>query len=288
MQRQHHIHAEMWPRCAKVEIQNGTLHCDLALNRQYNLVDAYHLAPHIQFLNCKSIDEFLTFTRAWGPLYLVHTPGAEEIRVGKLTRRLDESQADQRWLRAIKYMIDACRGREDQRDSLVEFMAAEVDRDRMSNTYQEGKAPLFHTVLQLKFHFQSDPVSWAKSTDLGSIKRALAFSVEMNVSAPSSYGLRVEETRRGFEIKPSFSLGSLWGALRWMLWLDEWNRMPPLSCSECLRIFRPSTAHKMKYCTHECAHRATNREWRRKDLRQRKKILKARLDGGTYGPRKAR
>jgi hypothetical protein len=269
-------------------VKDGSLHCELDVSHQYDLIDAYRLDPHVQFLNCKSVDDLRTFTRSWGPLYLVQTLGAEEIKLGKAIRRLDECQAHWRWLRAVKGMIDACKGREDWRDSLVEFLTAEGDIDRTSNTYQPGKAPVFCDMFQLNFRCERDPISWTKCADLGSIKRALVFSVEVACGAPSSYGFRVEGRRKGLEIIPRFGLHTLWEALRWMMWMDEWNHCPPLPCSECHRIFRPSTAHKKKYCTHECAHRATNREWRRKDLRERKKKLKSKVKGGINGPGETR
>jgi hypothetical protein len=269
-------------------VRNGLIRCELTLDRQYDLVDAYPRGPHIQFLNCETVDDLKSFFRAWGPLYLVHTPGDEEIRLGKVVRQLDECQAHRKWLRAVKRMIDACKGFEDARSSLVEFLASEVDIHRTDPTHQPDTAPFFHEILRGRFHYEGDSVAWAVSTDITSVKRALIFSIESNVSAPSGYGLKVDEGRKGIEIKPHFSLGSLWDALRWMLWFDEWNHWPPLPCLECHKIFRPSTAHKMKYCTHECAHRATNREWRRKDLRKRKNKLNVRTRGGTSGPRKAR
>jgi hypothetical protein len=81
-------------------------------------------------------------------------------------------------------------------------------------------------------------------------------------------------------------LHSLWDALRWMLFFDEWNDRPPMVCQECPKIFRPSSAHKMKYCSPECAHRATNRAWRRKDLSKKK--VKRESTGGTDVSRKTR
>lgn len=292
MQRTHHVHAAdipaaPWPRCNKVEIRNELLYCELALDRQYDLVDAYRRSPHIQFLNCKTPGDLQSFTRAWGPLYLAFTTAGDERTLGKAVRRVDECEAYRRWLRAVKGMIDACRGREDERRSLAEFLAAEVDIDRTSNTYQPDKEPIFHDLLKHEFHYKGDSVVWADSTKIGSVKKALALSVETYVRAPVAC-LRVEQRRRGFEIKPSFSLPTLWDAMRWMIWLDEWNGWPPPACLECHKIFPQLSAHERKYCSPECAHRATNRQWRRKDLRQRKKILKTKADGGTHGPRKAR
>jgi hypothetical protein len=171
----------MWPRCAKVELRDGALYCELALNRQYDLIDAYRSDPHIQFLNCKSPEDLRLFTRAWGPLYLVGTPGAEEITRGIAIRGLDESLAHQRWLHAIKGMIDACKGLADQRDALVEFLNAESAMDRTSNTYRPGSAPLFYQILQQQFQLEDDLAGWVASADLSSVQRALAFTVEMNV-----------------------------------------------------------------------------------------------------------
>jgi len=277
----------MWPRCATVELRDGALYCELALNRQYDLIDAYRSDPHIQFLNCKSPEDLRLFTRAWGPLYLVCTRGAEEIVHGTAIRRLDETHAHQRWLHAIKGMIDACKGVADQRVALVEFLGAESDMDRTSNTYQPGSAPLFHQILQQRFQLEDDLAGWVASADLSSVQRALAFTVEMKLQGPRG-GLRVDQKGRRIEIKPRFAVGTLWDALQWMLWLDEWNRRLPLSCLECHRIFRPLTAHEMKYCTHQCAHRASNREWRRKNLREQKIKRKTKTRGGTNGPRKTR
>src|SRR6267154_2677960 len=287
MQSQHHVHGKafptaLWPRCSKVEISNELLYCKLALDRQYDLVEAYRKTPHIQFMNCKNVDDLQSFTRAWGPLYLVLTPGNEDIRLGKAVRRLDECEAHRRWLRALKGLIEACRGRSDERGSLKEFLDAEADLDRTSNTHQPGKTSIFHSHLEQLFGYAGDSVAWAASTDIDSVKRALSLSVETYVRAPIGC-LRVEETKRkGFEINPSFSLQTLWDALRWMIWLDEWNGWPPPACLECHRIFPRLTAHERKYCSPECAHRATNREWRRKDLLHQRK-LKTKADGGIRG-----
>jgi hypothetical protein len=273
MQLQHHIHAvptALWPRCTKVELRNEMLYCKLALDNQYDLAEAYPKSPHIQFLNCRTTEDIQSFTRAWGPLHLVLTSGAEEIRFGTAIRRLDECEAHRRWLRAIKGMIEACRGRQDERRSLVEFLAAEVDIERTSNTFVSTQVPIFHAQLKGLFRYEGDSLAWAGSTDTGSIKRALAFSVQANVTAPEGR-IEVKEKRKGFELKPGFSISTLWEALRWMIWMDEWRGWPPPVCLECHKFFPQLSAHERKYCSPKCAHRATNREWRRKDLRARKK-----------------
>jgi hypothetical protein len=284
MQYQHRIHVlkrGMWPRCDSVEVKSNAIVCELSLDRQYGLVDAYNKAPHVQFLNCNSLDDLRVFTQAWGPLYLIQQPEGQEGRHGTAIRRVDQFQAQRRWLSAVKGMVDACKGTADLRASLSEYLSAEVDVDRTDPSYQSDKAPFIHFTLQLMFGFQGDPIAWAESADIPSLKRALAFLVETNVTAPLG-SLMVEQRGRGLQVKPSFSVQTLWDALRWMLWFDEWNFSPLLSCPECQRIFRPSTAHKTrKYCTYKCAHRATNREWRRKELRKQKSNIGHKTKGGT-------
>jgi hypothetical protein len=279
MQSHHPIHAatppQLWPRCTKVEIRNGSLLCVLDVDRQYDLVDAYRKDPHIQFLDCKSVDDLQKFTRAWGPLYLVQTPGAEEIKHGQAVRRVDECLAHVKWLRAVQHMIDACNGRADWRASLLEFLAAESDIERTSDIYKPGAEPLIQAILRNRFRFDCDPATWAASTSTDSVRRAVICCVELNVTGTVGR-LKVEKKQKGFEFKPYFSLPTLWDALNWMLWFDRLNRRPPRSCLECRRIFRPLTAHEQKYCSQKCAHRVTNREWRRKDLRRRKREARKR------------
>jgi len=290
MQLQHHVHTlspGKWVRCSKVERKEGQLSCELALDRQYDLIDAYAKTPHIHFMNCRSVEDLRRFTLAWGPLWLVLEPGNEDLRLGRATRRIHECQAHHRWLRALKGLTEACRGRTDQRGALVEFLRAEVDLDETSNTYQPDKIPTFLLSLQYSFGYVGDSVAWAASTNIGRVQKALAFCVEAHVRAPVGC-LRVEtKGREGFEIHPSFPLSTLWEAMQWMLWVDEWNGWPPPVCPECHKIFPQSTGHKKKYCSPPCAHRATNRKWRRKDIRARKKLPKVAANGGTNGTHKA-
>jgi len=291
MQHQHRIHviaSVSWPRCAKVDVKDETLHCELALNRDYDLIDAYPKDPHIQFLNCQSAADIEGFTKTWGPLYLVQTQGNEDLKVRKLDRRLDEWMAHRRWLRSVKGLIDACRSLDDERKSLVEYLVAENDMERTGPGFRPGQQPLAYLHLRSLFRHEGNTVDWAESAPIGIVRKALASSLQICLTAPAGYGVRVEESKGKFEIKPSFGIGNLWEALRWMLWFDEWNQWPPIACLECHKIFRPLTAHKIKYCTHKCAHRATNREWRRKDLRRKKEIGKKQERGGTNVTRKTR
>jgi hypothetical protein len=65
-------------------------------------------------------------------------------------------------------------------------------------------------------------------------------------------------------VEAGWTISCLEDALRWMIWYDEFSKHPLVCCSECRTVFRRETAHSKKYCTHDCAHRATARVWQRK------------------------
>jgi len=91
------------------------------VGRAYDLVKAYSKTPHIRFLNCQTQEDFQTFVQDWGPLLL----SDEEWKRGKAVVPLEYYRAYRRFFRAIKSMIDACRGVGDQRDSLIEYFVAQ-------------------------------------------------------------------------------------------------------------------------------------------------------------------
>ena len=267
-----HFERQLWPRCKRVEVRGDSLSCILDMDHQFDLIDSYLRDPHVQFLNCKSLDDLVVFTRAWGPLYLVESPS--ERKRGTAVRRIDECQAHLRWLRAVHRMVQACRGGSDWRESLAEFLGADSVYERTSNFLKPGEVPANHWMLQHRFRFKGDATAWAASADISSIQTAVILCVEANVNAPQG-GVKVEKKGRVFELIPSFELRSLWDALQWMLWLDLENRRPPRACIECGRIFRPLTARLTVYCSHACGHRVANRAWRRKDLRSKKRRRRA-------------
>jgi len=288
MQVRKHVHAhapDTWPRCSEVEIENGLLGYKLAKGRAYDLVEAYADEPHVKFANCESDADFRRFVLRFGPLLL---PEQNPI-LGWGVVPLRDYQAASRFLRSVMRMMVACKKSQGHREALVEFFAA------LTNNPTPGpKRDVFNQAVSLDVisplsGFRTnigDPVEWAKHASATDVRKALASCVEDWFRSPNRWGFRVQAIGRGFEIKPSFELHSLWDGLRWMLFFDEWNKRPPVLCQECPKIFRPGTAHDRKYCSPECAHRAANRIWRRKDL-QKKRTNRKRI-GGTNVTHKTR
>jgi hypothetical protein len=287
MQLQHHVHAiaaDIWPRGARVEVGDGKIFCKFANARAYDLVGAYSKSPHIIFMNCDKDDDFQRFVSAWGPLLWF----PEDLKRGWSLVPLRDYRARRDLLRAVTKIMSACKGFQDERESLGEFITAILNMVSPGPTQELMKEAVSLDLIPSLPSLQQkgDPIKWAESASAADIRRVLASCVQDWFRSPSSWGFRVQARGKGFEIKPSFELHSLWDAMRWMLFFDEWNRRPPILCQECPKIFRPTTAHTMKFCSPTCAHRATNRVWRQKDLR--KKRLDGKRKGGKSGTRKTR
>ena len=210
-----------------------------------------------------------------------------EVKYGKAVVALQYYRAYSNYLRSIRRMVDACKGLEDHRESLIEFLTAKVNAVSAGPTRDDFKELAALDVSEvIDRPVRGDLKAWARSASIGDIRRVLASSVEDTLRSPRGSGFCVTVQGKRFTIRPSYQLYSLWNALIWMVWFDEWNRWPPRACPECQKIFRPSTAHKKKYCDYACAHRAANRKYRRQDLRRRK--LETKAKGGANGPDKAR
>jgi hypothetical protein len=278
----------LWRSCRSVQLRGNTIHCELT-DTPYDLADAYQGAPHLQFSNCSTDDDLVAFVHTWGPLRLK----PQEQHTSRVSVTLQEYWAWQKLLRSIHHMLDSCRHNRNERESLAGYFAAWIDA-APTNSIRRLIMKDFAFDIQRSINrlvppgfVVKNPMEWATSGNILLVRRVLAQRAEMATKPPRRYGLRVEAKTNRFEIKPSFELEDLWSALQWMVFYDEWNARPPTLCKECPRIFRARSANQTKYCSPTCAHRATNREWRRRDLREHGKRT-IRSKGAPNGPRKTR
>jgi hypothetical protein len=273
MQFQHNVHTiapSFWSFAYEVRIEGRTLECRIRPGQHYDLVEAYSRAPHIEFLNCESPDQFKEFVTRWGPLLISDEQWANRRAIAQI----DDYRNYRNLFLAISGLADACRGRKDRRESLVDYFRAEAGMLRAGHGREELQELSYLDRIDpstANSAGKRDPIEWVRSASDAEVLRVLIGLFEDWVRPPNPWGLRVYPRRRRLEIKPCFELYSLWDGLRWMLWFDEWNRFPPTTCPECRKVFRPSSHHKQKFCSWPCAHRATNRKWRRKDLRSKKR-----------------
>lgn len=260
-----------WMRCRSVHIQEGTIVCELDWTRTYDLERAYPKDPHIQFLNCTTDEELRRFTQAWGPLYLRETGGADsEWRTGRVVRPLAAYRADLRRFRSVKGILEAAKGRGDERAALEEFLAADEEEFQFSALYEPGKATHHQFTLKLLQRFEGSIFEWVESAPIVQLREALKHCVEAEVTMPMTGGVRVVLHRGRTKVVPSYRLSTLQGALAWMIWFDEWTTNPPTVCPACHTIFRPPSFHRMIYCSNRCAHRIAMQKYRQRKLRARK------------------
>jgi hypothetical protein len=247
-----------WMRCKSVILRDGVLHCSLATERTYVLTEAYENDPHISFASAETDQDLIAFVRAWGPLYL----NEEQARSGATSLPLSYCRAFQGWLRAQVDLLAAFKRAEGEQAALHNFVEAEYEYAR--NTAVPSNEPIALEFLRRSFGISGDIVQWVKGAELRAVRAATDFLVPLEPIVP--LGARLICRRRGNrrEVEASWAISTLEGALRWMVWYDEFTQHPILCCQECRKVFRGQTAHARKYCSPEHAHRATARNWQRR------------------------
>lgn len=283
MEVQHHINTQLWPRGENVSFQDRGgkryLQCTLALDRSYELAAAYTYAPHTEFMNLKSDKELAQFVHAWGPLRL---PDAERAR-GFSSMRLDWCWAFQRRFTAFGRLLESFGRAEEERARLREYLAMSEEecKVRELGSIANSTGFLFNWMqtdrlaqqLAAKTSGPDGPdqviSAWFEKANSESVRSAVAYLIE-RVSYTQPAYIKPEWEGRRPRISVSLGLENLEDALEWMIWNSYWLEDPLMFCRECHKAFRPETAHRRKYDSYECAHRATARSWRRKDLRRKR------------------
>ena len=282
MEVQHHINTQLWPRGENVSFQDRDgkryLQCTLALDRSYELAAAYTYAPHTAFMNLKSDKELAQFVHAWGPLRL---PDAERARAFS-TMRLDWCWAFQRRFTAFGRLLESFGRAEEERTRLREYLAMSEEESKVRELGPASQTVLVATWLETdslahqlaaKAHGTDILIQvigpWLEKANTESVRGVAAYLIEHVSYAPPAY-IKAEWKGRRSRITATLGLENLEDALEWMIWNSYWLKDPLMFCRECHKAFRPETSHRRKFDTPECAHRATARNWRRKDLRRRR------------------
>jgi len=248
-------------RCRNAEMRDGNLVCELDLSKTYDLEAAYPKDPHVQFLNCLADEDLLRFTRAWGPLYLRRGGPDDELQKGLVMRPVGKYRADARRFRGVKGILEAAKGHANERETLHEFLAADEEEFKFNPLCKPDESPYHEFFLKLWFGVEGSIFDWIQTGPILGIRSALKYCVQEEVAASWTGGVRVVPHRGRTKVVPSYRLGTLQDALRWMMWFDEWNTNPPTACPACHTVFRPTSRNK-KYCAYNCAHRIAMQKYR--------------------------
>lgn len=263
IQMQHHVNSlspGYWPRCRSVTIQDGRLHCRLDPQNLYSLDEAYSTQPHLLFLRMRTEGDLRDFTCRWGPLFYFDPDLTSDVSpVAWYWSR-------QHWLSALVKLVNAVRERHGERDALEKYVTA--DYEDQDVRFPEVKVPPTNAVMHL-LPAASD-LSAARiaigNADVRAIREAASEVVRQASVLVCSAGFDVRSTRP--RVVARWKIDSLDGALRWMVWRDEWRGQPLSYCAECHGVFSPKSKHRRKYCSQECGHRVAARKWA-KDKRRK-------------------
>jgi len=232
------------------------IECRLALDRKFNLAAAYEFGLPASFANAETDRDLLAFVRAWGPLYIPNSPifpgGIPPGGVVSLPLQIVRER--QRWIRAFVKLLSAFRSAERERESLLEFLHAD-------NPSRE-ETPTF-VMLRNRFHISGDIGDWVTGADLRAVPEFTDCIVSSALVYPIDVHLSCRRERRRRYVEAGWTFSNLEEALRWAIWQGEFTKRPIVSCKGCPKVFRVDSGHTRKYCTPECAHRASAREWQR-------------------------
>jgi hypothetical protein len=119
--------------------------------------------------------------------------------------------------------------------------------------------------------FDGDVLNWVEEASDRDVEKACLDLIPLLPQCAFVHHLRVERKARVNVVKAQFAPFSLIDALHWMVWQDVFHEHPFQFCEECRKLFQPDWQHAKKYCSPECAHRKTAREWQqRKREKQRR------------------
>jgi hypothetical protein len=255
-----------WPRCEAVSLNDdGVLRYSLALDT-YDLTEAYKSDLHIRFVNAETDTEVIEFVKSWGPLHAIWTAHISD----PASSHLSDFRMCQRWLRAFMDLCAAFKKAKREHATLLEFVEAESELCRSRTRISPG---LQH--LRFTCGIDGSIGDWLKAADLQTVRNAadslisIAWNpVRMTVSC------RRERKRRWIETRYRFT--DLEDALVWMVFNDEITKHLVMVCRECRKMFRVDSARVRKYCSNDCGHRATGRDWQRRKRKEERAAARRR------------
>jgi hypothetical protein len=298
-----------WLRGQPACVRADKIHCLLG-RETYDLVESYSHSPHLLFIKCKSDQELARFAEKWGPIYLTQAQLArgvsevpiEHYRVLRSWLRAvvylmdayrgsvdDDGRECRRYLEGF-FLAERLRQhyRKDLGPVRVEeigfhlqqaelgILSDEPINSNFKSASEEVPKMVGESWLEFcirgEYGIAGDTGSWIRGADVRMVRGAVQ-TVLRHTSLVLGVYLDCGERGGKPHIEARWTLGSLEQALSWMVWYDVLNQHSLLFCrnEKCCKPFRAESAHRRKYCSEECAHRVAARNWRRKDLEEKKK-----------------
>jgi hypothetical protein len=252
MKVQDHINTEYagWYRCIRVTFEGETVRWELSRTGKYDVLKAYARKPHRRLAEATDDDSLRSFVKAWGPLWinLNAWSGSDSLVFYRHQRDL---------FRAWIQLLDAIQNGKSLHDAAIRLLGLDPGtwaiwiRNRLGIA-GELKAPLNEEALSR--------VARADENEIGEVCSYLVGS--MPVPTPS---IEIQGKGKSKILRPTIGSYSLLSALYWMLWQDIFLGNPFKFCEECNGLIDFKDKHDRKFCSPECAHRKTAREWERQN-----------------------
>ena len=265
-----HDQREGFPRCSWVELQGEWLEYVLDVDRKY---DPHHAQCHVRFLNLRTDDDLVGFTRVWGPLMTEDVWRRGNEFGGKTRRSLYWA-----FQAALKAQLELDQGfrfrdKEGLETALLKYITA---ADGWASTSARRKvAPKARELSRLYTGQDRNPQDWIPKANISRLREVAAwclgyFSLEFRLSATWQDG------------KPQIAwepyIPTLAQAIQWEVWNSLTGARPLTICEECRTVFAPDSAHPRKFCSYPCAHRVAIRLWRKRKAKgesKRKRVKHA-------------
>jgi hypothetical protein len=270
MKAQHDINDPVsgnWCRCERIEFVGETANWELKTDGWYSYFEAYQKSPHRQLVDAVDDSGLRTFVKAWGPLRssLTAWEGSDPI---------ESYRSERDRLSAIVRLLSSVEVRQTQRSALIELSElSHKDKGIEIAVYSLGA--IFRIAGSLHVGFNEEIRHWLEIATPDQIDSATISLLPM-LGPPwgVEHTFFAQRTARGNILKADIGLDGLSDALHWMIWQDVFQSHPYRFCAECRKLIKQDTRHEKKFCSHECAHRKTAREWQ-----QRKRVKDRRVNG---------
>lgn len=245
-----------WYRCKHVEFAGENAIWELSQSSRYTFFEAYRQTPHRQLIEADNDPALRAFVKSWGPLRFSLDAWSGRDLIETYRRERDVLTARVRLLASVKEP-------EMQRPVLLEL--SEISRQDISvQIFLNQLRQQFQIPGSLAPGFDENIRLWLEAVEQKQIQAATVYLVPRFLLSLEPPSFTVERSARQDVLRATLGITSLMGALNWMVWQDVFQEHPFQFCAECRNLFQPDTRHEKKFCSPECAHRKTAREWQKR------------------------
>jgi hypothetical protein len=249
-----------WYRCKFAHFSQGEVSWQLNRAGWYSFTEAYEKIPHRRLMLATNDRLLQSFIKAWGPLCRTLSGWSGTDGVDNFRNRRDN-------LRSVAKLLSSVENPRQQRAALSclpDLPFGQCAIDLIATLRDADIAPNVTT----KEEFQL----WLKAATQDQADAAAVCLSSQFRSPDTVFGFAVDKHANNFRLFPVISFQSLSDALYWMLWEDIFRGKYFWFCEECDKLVSPKSGHARKFCSPECAHRKTAREWQQRKRTKEKPL----------------